>query len=136
MAKTEAKPKLLKQSEREARVKRANEFIEVIASCGRKFFRYEDRVAKFYLDERGRLWFEDAYSQKSIYVCYKYDWRGFSDGGTLRSLIQSLRDYIRVGEPLWLGYFEPMRNGSCAWAYGHDAMSLVRAAAEKLEDAR
>jgi hypothetical protein len=128
------KPKLLPKSERKTRVDRANEFIAVIASCGREYFRYEDRIAKFHLDERGRLWFTDAYSQKEIYVCYRYKWHGFSSGGTLRSIIQSLRDYIRTGEPLWKGYFEPMLDGSCRWAYGHEAMSLVRDAAEKLTD--
>jgi hypothetical protein len=128
----EAKPKLLSRSEREARIKKANEFIEVVASCGRKFFRYENRVAYFFTDPRGRLWFRDAYTYKAIYVCYKYDWRGFSNGGTLRALIQSLRDYIRFGKPIWLGYFDPMRNGECYWAYGHGNMAIVRDAAERL----
>lgn len=132
MSELKVKPRLLKRSEREARIRKANEFIEVIASCGRKFFRYNNRVAYFFSDPRGRLWFRDEYTYKAIYVCYKYEWRGFNNGGTLRALIQSLRDYIRFGEPIWMGYFDPKLNGDCHWAYGHENMAIVKAAAERL----
>jgi len=129
------KPTLLSRTEREARVNQANEFIEVIASCGRRFFEHDGRIARFNLDDRGRLWFTDAYTQKEIYVAMpRYRWRGFSNGGTLRSLVENLSGYIRHGQPLWMGYFEPMRSGANAWGYNEEAMGRVRAAAMKLGD--
>lgn len=118
--------KLLPMAERQARINQANEFIKVIASCGRQFFRYENRVAYFFMNNDGRLWFRDAYSYKCIYVMYRYEWHGFSNGGTLRSLVKNLADWIRVGKPVWSGFFD----GQGLWAYDDVAMAKVREAAK------
>jgi hypothetical protein len=117
------------------RVKIANEMLLAIASCGRKFFAYQDRVSRFELDERGRIWFVDKYTQKRIYVAYRGNWRKFSDGGTLRTLVERLRDFIRSEILLPAGIFGPWPEWICdgdLWAYGAD-MQQVRDAAARLQ---
>jgi hypothetical protein len=112
------------------RVEAVNRLIWVIAQYGRKFFRHGERVACFELDHRGRVWFVDAYSQKRIYTHYRYEWRGFTNGGTLRTLVEQMRDFIRTGEPqrLNLGPWPTELCGGDLWAYGAD-MERVRLAA-------
>jgi hypothetical protein len=113
-------------------VRLANEFIAVVASHGRKFFRHEDRVARFLLND-GHLYFLDAYSGRLIYTAGRRGpWRGFSNGGTLRTLVENLAVWIRHDTPLWMGFFEPLRDGGCRWGYGEPAMDAVREAAAKL----
>lgn len=89
------------------RAERANRLIEVIASCGRRFFHYQGAVACFEVDHRGRVWLHDEYSKRRIYThCNTGRWRGFTHGGTLRGLIERLRDFIRTGEPQRIGIGE------------------------------
>lgn len=117
------------------RVETANKMLIAIASCGRKFFAHEDRVSQFEIDHRGRIWFTDKYTKKRIYVQYKGNWRGFSDGGTLRALVERLRDFITQGKALPAGIFGPWPEWICGgdlWAYG-DAMESVRSAANELQ---
>lgn len=111
----------------------ANELLRVIAACGRQFFSHDGRVACFDVDGRGHVWFVDAYSQKRIYTHYRYNWRGFTNGGTLRALVENLRDYIRTGEPpsLGLGPWPAELCGGDLWGYGTD-MQRVRTAAVAL----
>lgn len=44
--------------DKQERVKRANELIQVISKCGRRFFysKKHDRTASVELDHRGRVW--------------------------------------------------------------------------------
>ncbi len=116
------------------RVNRVNEFISVIASCGRRFFSYQERVSSFEVDDKGRLWFLDAYSQTRIYTHNSGKWRGFTNGGTLRTLIEDLRDYIRTGDSpnLNIGPWPKHLCDGDLWGYG-DAMQQVRTAAENLK---
>jgi hypothetical protein len=125
------------------RCERANELLRVIASCGRRFFSQdEDRlqrmenpqISRLEVDDRGRVWFTDKYTQKRIYLHYEYWKRGFSDGGTLRSLVCSLRDYIMTGKRLHAWHFGPWPAEYCRgdlWGYGED-MQQVRDAALRL----
>jgi len=110
----------------------ANAFIRVIANCGRKFFAHSGEVSRLVVDSRGRVWFFDAYSKRDIYVAYRYHWRGFTEGGTLRCLIERLRDFVRTGERprLALGPWPPEFCNGDLWGYGAD-MQLVRDAAER-----
>ena len=117
------------------RLKNANAIIEVIASNGRKFFSLaaegkqvaENRISRFEL-VNGRLWFIDKYTQKPIYTAYRRgQWHHFSDGGTLRNLIENLHDYIMHGAPV-RNHFGPWPEWVCGgdlWGYG-DAMQAVR----------
>jgi hypothetical protein len=93
---------------KEERLSRANEMLEAIASCGRRFFHYEERVSRFSVDARGRIWLTDKYTQKVIYTHYSGSWRGFSDGGTLRALIERLRDFIATGKQLPPPHIRPV----------------------------
>ena len=124
------------------RVDLANEIIRIISQHGRRFFSLsaerreplpesEDRISRFELDARGRIWFIDKWSQRKIYTAYRYRWRHFSEGGTLRELVNSLRDYIRTGEGLGvlslrLGPFPEWLCGGDPWGYGAD-MGTMRA---------
>lgn len=80
--------------EKERRVIEVNEFIAVIAAHGRHFFRYKDVVARFELDDHGKIWFHNEYTGKRIYTHQRGGWKGFHHGGTLLDLCKALRDYI------------------------------------------
>lgn len=117
------------------RMEIANKMLIAIASCGRKFFAHRDRVSRFDIDHRGRIWFVDKYTQKRIYVSYRGNWRGFSEGGTLRALVERLRDFITRGKQLPALIFGPWPEWVCGgdlWAYGDD-MQRVREAASNLQ---
>jgi hypothetical protein len=120
------------------RLELANKAIEIVASHGRKFFSLHadggnpskpNRISKFEFRE-GRLWFVDKYTQKAIYVAYRRGrWAGFSEGGTLRDLVEALADWI-VGKrkEFPLNHFGPFPLWACGgdpWAYGFD-MHVVR----------
>jgi hypothetical protein len=106
---------------RHDRVVLANELIEAIASCGRKFFRYEDRVAWIERDRRGLLFLHNEWSQKRIYISRRGVWRGFHHGGTMHCLIEDLVEFIRTGKQLRESTFEPR------WGYDDEMASVVEA---------
>ncbi len=118
---------------KQQRLEHANELIQVIAQHGRRFFYNVTRnaTARFELDHRGRVWFIDDYSGTRIYTHrsgFQSNWRGFSHGGTLRDLVERMRDYIVTGQPLsphWLGPERSFSNGNI-WGYEPDAMEAVR----------
>jgi len=120
--------------DKQQRLKAANEFIAVIASCGRKFFEYKGFVSTLELSETGRVFFIDHYTKKRIYTHRKYvRWDGFTSGGTMKNLVESMRDFITKGKTMRSGYFQPeMDNGfENPWGYGEDILK-VRAAAIRL----
>jgi len=106
----------------------ANQILVHISQYGRQFFLHEGRVTHFDLDHRGRLWLVDGYTQKRIYLAYKYWKHGFSEGGTLRSLIVNLSEFIRWAEPI-RNHFGPFPKYLCdgdLWGYGHEPMARLR----------
>lgn len=112
------------------RLAQANEFLRVIASCGRRFFCHEDRVSQLELDERGRVWLIDKFRGSRVYTHYTAGrWRGFSEGGTLRALIIALSRYVCRGEPVGAWFFEKGLYDGNRWGYDPDSMEIVRAAA-------
>jgi hypothetical protein len=124
----------------------ANKAVEIIASHGRKFFSLEaegrtverNRISRFELSDNGRLWFVDKYSQKPIYVAYRRGhWRGFSEGGTLRSLVCSLADWINGKTEFPLDRLGPWPDWLCGgdlWGYGSE-MQIVREKVKALLEA-
>lgn len=120
---------------RQARVFVANQLIQVIASHGRRFFHHKNLVSRLELDRRGRVWLIDKYTSAHIYTHYRGNWRGFTEGGTLRNLIEQLRDYIMGRRPdLPLELLGPWPKWYCdgdLWGYGDD-MAKVRAKAAEL----
>ena len=93
-------------SDQQLRLDNVNEFIQIIASCGRKFFSHKGTVSTMELDERGRIWFIDYYTNQRIYTHYKHEWRGFTSGGTLRRLVELFREHIKKGAHMNPRYFE------------------------------
>lgn len=114
-----------------ARLAHANDVIRAISRHGRRFFHSpeHDRVSRYELDGRGRLWFVDKWTGKRIYVAYKGPWRHFSEGGTLRDLVLDLACYIRTGEPVAPRRFGPWPQWYCEgdlWGYGPAMEDLRR----------
>lgn len=126
-----------------ARLERCNAIIRVIASHGRHFLsENSDRrgvlienpfIAYFKLDPQGELWYVDRYSRKPILVRHQ-EWPGFSDGGTLRIIIQRLAAHIVEDAPINPGYFgvspEWMPDH---WGYGDDMPKVAAEASRIIE---
>jgi hypothetical protein len=120
---------------RKWRLRRANVLIQAISRKGRKFFSCPDGSwATFEFDDRGRLWWNDRGGQK-VYLHQPDSARlnGFSEGGTLRNLVMTLKVYIMDGNqlryslgpwPLWLCEGD-------LWGYGND-MEHIRKVARRL----
>lgn len=105
-----------------------NEFLRFVAGCGRRFFAHDGKVSAFEFNEAGHVCLRDKYSGKLVYTAYNGSWRGFTEGGTLRSLVQQMADYIRTGKPARTSLLGPWPDWYCKgdlWAYG-DAMPAVR----------
>lgn len=119
------------------RLEHANALIETISRHGRRFFRNRESgaIARLELDARGRVWLIDEYRGARVYVAYRGRWRGFSHGGTLQNLVESLHHYIQRGDLLHPEYIAPTRmdpkNGDI-WGYGAEAAAAVRAEAYAL----
>lgn len=114
----------------------ANRLIQFISECGHRHFwePRSGRVAALELDSRGLVYFVDACTEVRIYTHHLFEWKGFSHGGTLRTLIERLRDFIRDGGQIYertLGPWPKCRRGPDPWGYGHD-MEQVRAEARTL----
>lgn len=121
-------------SDRDERLKTANAFLEIIAAHGRRFFHHEGRVGRLEQDERKRLWFVDQYTQKRVYThetTWLSRWPGFTGGGTMRQIVEALRDYVMGRAPLPTNHLGPWKewvNGGDLWGYGAEEMAKVRAA--------
>jgi hypothetical protein len=133
---------------KQERVAQANAVIQAISDHGRRFFYSgpgscparveacpEGRVARFEIDTLGRIWFRDDYTWKAIYVAYSGEWKGWSHGGTLRVLVQALRDFIRTGKPINYNFFctRPAwmaggEEGTNIWGYSREAYQAVQVA--------
>ena len=84
------------------------------------------------MDANKRIWFIDDYRGSRVFVSYRGEWRGFSHGGTLRSLIEAMRDYIRCGTPIHPEIIAPAMSYGDMWGYGAEAAAAVRAEAHQL----
>lgn len=114
-----------------AKVNAVNEWLKIIGNCGRKFFNHKDTLATMEQDARGRVWFVDEYSRRRIYThtqSYKR-WHGFNNGGTLRRLIEDLRDVIKKDIKLNPAYFSHNKELYCGghpWGYSEEDMATIR----------
>lgn len=123
------------------RLGHANELIQVISRHGRRFFynRETGSIGQLELDGRGRVWWIDDYRGARVYtgkvMGYPHEWRGFSHGGTLRSLVEAMRDYVLHGKLIHPDHIAPCRmnpqNGDI-WGYGFEAAAAVRCEASWL----
>lgn len=91
-------------STKQERLQHANALIKIIGTYGRKFFYSKERDAFAAMELRaGRLWWIDEYRGSAVYIRktgFSSNWRGFSHGGTLRSLVEDMREYITNGTPI------------------------------------
>lgn len=118
-------------NEKIERLNKANQFIQVIAGCGRKFLQHNGSVAYLELSQTGKVFFIDHYTKKRIYTHRKYSrWNGFSSGGTMRGVIERLREYVIKGKTMDATYFQSvMGNGfDNPWGYGDDIAEVKEAA--------
>lgn len=123
------------------RLEHANALLKIIAQNGRQFFysKPNDRVARFDL-ARGQLHFWDDYTGYPIALPgNEKDWQMFSHGGTLRSLVELLADYIVIGQVLHLDciapdFYSPSSSAASRdlWGYGIEAAAATRQAAFEL----
>jgi hypothetical protein len=143
-------------NEKQERLEHANALIKIIASHGRRFFWHRgsivwnegtkaptfvpaDRYAQFEL-RKGRVYFVDEYTGKAIYThrtVLGNGWRGFSHGGTLRALVEDMRDYILNATPIprWKIVIQQRSKNDLEdniWGYDVEAALAVRAAAYAL----
>lgn len=132
---TDRKPTL--RQLREQRCAAANEFLQAIAGCGRRFFRNTGSGHDGYLSLNARgsiVWFHDDYTGAQINTARDGRWAGFSHGGTLKMLLSSIGHYVLTGTGrLRYGYFQPAQDGRLhnPWGYGDDIL-LVREAGVRL----
>jgi len=85
---------------------------------------------------RGRVFYLDSYTGKAIYThktTWSNDWKGFSNGGTLRSLVEDMRDYVLNGTPISRWKIGIPRDADSLdnniWGYDEADLKLVRDAA-------
>jgi hypothetical protein len=120
------------QTTKEERLIAVNKMIDVIGSVGRNFFNHRGTISWMEVDARGRVWFIDSYTNQRVYTHNpRGRWRGFSNGGTLRSLVCHFRDFIVKSTPVPRHCFGPWPEYLCSgdlWGYG-DSMAVVRKAA-------
>lgn len=115
------------------RLETANAIVGVIAKYGRHFLsENSDRrepvenpfVSRFLVDVNREVWFVDRYTRKHILVRH-HEWRGWSDGGTLRGIVQHLAEHISAGSPINPGYFGVSPDWmSDHWGYGDDMLKV------------
>lgn len=115
------------------RCEQVNQAIQIIASHGRRFFfcQQKQTYASIQVDDRGKVWFIDDYSQKRIYTHptpWGGRWKGFSRGGTLKGLVEQFRDYICTGKQINSVYLGLQRSWdeSNIWGYDEEGMRSVR----------
>lgn len=124
---------------RDERLAAVNELVGVIASCGRRFFHHEGRIARMEIDGRGKLWWIDEWKGRRLCLSvkpYHLLMRGFTGGGTLRELVIAMRDFVRTGERFTSRAFGPWPTWVCGngdrWGYGLDNMQVIREASLRL----
>jgi hypothetical protein len=125
------------EQSKQDRLKAANEFIQVIAGCGHKYFLHEDSgvIARLDLDPEGKVWIIDEYTLKRVNTHNDNDWPGFNHGGGLRAFIQSVRNFIVSGSTIRAKYFTPTKPGELKnnhWGYEDEALLVVREAGIRL----
>jgi hypothetical protein len=123
------------------RLQYANKLIEIIGSHGRRFFwnKENDRYARLEL-RRGMVYFIDDYTDKAVFThktAISSRWEGFSHGGTLRSLVEDMRDYITHGTtiPRWKIVIQQLGAKDLEgniWGYDIEGAQSVRDAAYAL----
>lgn len=127
---------LLKQE----RLDECNFLIEQISKHGRKFFNYQKqkgRTSKLELGFQERVYFIDGYTGKRIYTHRRYcRWNGFTEGGTLKSLVEAMRNYITFGDKIRFSSIcapDFYGDGGNVWGYENSEADKLRESVKHLE---
>lgn len=88
---------------KQERLQHANALIKIIAAHGRRFFfsLHTGKTAELFIGKQGRVYLIDDYTREVIFTHetkWTNKWRGFSHGGTLRGMVEMMRDYIVKGK--------------------------------------
>jgi hypothetical protein len=118
-----------KKHQKMIRLENVNSFLKVIAGCGREFFKHKDFISYFEVSPAGKVFFIDYYTRKRIYTHHNGRWNGFTSGGTLKSLIEFLRDHIVKNTKMRISYLDPNNN---YWGYEDEALMVVKKEALRL----
>lgn len=122
------------RAERLQRLEHINKLVITIGSYGRRFFWNERRkqYARMEIDARGKLWWIDDYQGTRICIekigGYEHRWQGFSHGGTLKSLVQEMREYVKTGNPISMYLI-----AQDCWGYDAEATAATKKAAANIE---
>lgn len=113
-----------------ARIENANQVLRVISSHGRRFFWSEKhkRVSHF-IGTAKAVYYVDHWTGSVIDTADGKEWHGFTNGGTMRALVENLVQYIRTGNPVTRWHFGPWDHDYCRgdlWGYGQEEMEKVR----------
>ncbi len=115
----------------------ANRILKTIGSHGRLFFsNHSDgachgepkRYAEFFFAYNGRLKYRDRWRGTEVDITRPGKWRGFADGGTLRRVVESLRDFIIHDEFEWILVREH-------WGYEDSEREACNAALRRIYEA-
>lgn len=131
--------------DKDERLRKANEFINIIATHGRMFFNHEGAISRLLLDDQGRIRFWDSHSRRYVYPYDHCCWKGFTNGGKMKRLVTRLREYIqgriKTGDGLFmilpmhwpsrLGGMEELLDGH-PWGYPEADMTIVIEAARRI----
>jgi hypothetical protein len=101
------------------RLMAANDFIQFIATKGRKFFDHRGVISKLESDEQGNLFWVDGWEGRRHKL--RGNWNSWVNkirhGSGLRRFIQALRDFVRRGDPVPEVLFQH-------WGYGADIAAV------------
>ena len=105
-----------------------NQLVDTIANTGRNFFLYErdgvKTISTIEVDDRGRIWWNDYFTGKRVYVAYEGRWSGFTAGGTLKTFVKQLAKFLRDGEPL-SPHVTGLSNKN-VWAYPEEDVKKIQ----------
>lgn len=76
--------------------------------------------SKFIFNEKGLLYYIDSYTQKKIRPIKHLSWNGFSEGGTMRHLVQQFAEFIMTGEQGFLNDYKEI------WGWTYENTMKVR----------
>lgn len=107
-----------------------NELIQLIASIDHRTFYCESKnsVACFIFGKRGKLFFVDDYTGEWVYP-YELGHgpaKGFSHGGNMWQLVNSMREFIITGR------YGALRDYKEIWAYSRDGCQKIRQKAKEI----
>lgn len=119
-----------------SRTKHANMLMDEVASIGRKFFNHKGFISVLELSDSGRVFFHDSYTNKRIYTHQPKAarWKGFSNGGTLKTFIEMLRDYIKKDKKIPINYWDENwgEHYPNPWGYNPDDLEQLKFEAIRL----